>query len=54
MKTKKKKKLTDIKARLPIDQVLFIRSHGGYHSSEKGDKGYNRNKEKSNLRKEFI
>jgi hypothetical protein len=40
-------------ARLPMEAVLAMRSKGGAQSSPKGKKGYNRNAEKTRMRKEF-
>jgi len=40
---KKKKVLTK---RLPMEDVLFLRSHGGAQTSKKGKKGYDRKVEK--------
>ena len=39
----KKKSLTP---RLPMEEVLFLRSRGGAQTSKKGKKGYNRKAEK--------
>jgi hypothetical protein len=43
---KKKKKKRVLTRRLPKETYMFLRSHGGAHSSKKGKKGYNRKKEK--------
>ena len=45
----KKKSFTS--PRLPREAVALLRSRGGAHSSKKGKKGYDRNEEKSALRK---
>ncbi len=45
----KNKKL--FKARLPMEAVEILRHKGGAHSSPKGRRGYDRNKEKRELRK---
>ena len=44
----KSKKL--FKTRLPMEAVNALRHKGGSHSSKKGKKGYDRNKEKREVR----
>ena len=44
-----KKKI--LKPRLPMDAVQALRHKGGVHSSAKGQRGYDRNKEKEKLRR---
>lgn len=44
----KSKKL--FKTRLPMEAVNLLRSRGGAHSSKKGKKGYDRKKEKREVR----
>ena len=43
-----------LKPRLPMEVVVKLRKGGGAHSSPKGKRGYDRNREKSNLRKETF
>jgi hypothetical protein len=45
----KKKKVW--KARLPMDAVDVLRHKGGAHSSPRGKRGYDRNKNKKEARK---
>jgi len=44
-----KKKI--FKLRLPMEAVNILRHKGSAHSSPKGQKGYDRNKEKEKLRR---
>jgi hypothetical protein len=44
-----KKKI--FKLRLPMEAVNILRHRGSAHSSPKGQKGYDRNKEKEKLRR---
>lgn len=39
------------RVRLPMEAVEILRHKGGTHSSRKGRKGYDRNREKRELRK---
>ena len=43
-KNKKKK----VKTRLPKGTVLFLRTHGGAHGSQKGKRGYDKNDRRKN------
>lgn len=45
-----KNKVTRIKARLPREAQAVLRSRGGAQSTEKGQRGYDRNAEKRKLR----
>jgi len=47
----KEKEIPMIKVRLDKETVNFLRHKGGFHSSKKGKKGYNRKQEKQNLLK---
>lgn len=47
-------KIKLLKPRLPMDVVMKLRKGGGAHSSPKGKRGYDRNREKSNQRKETF
>ena len=47
-------KLELSKPRLPMEAVMKLRKGGGAHSSPKGKRGYDRNREKSNLQKEVC
>lgn len=48
MKRKKKRVLTP---RLPMTEVLFLRTHGGAQGPKKGKKGYARAREKQVVRR---
>lgn len=43
-------KKKNLKPRLPMEAVNLLRSRGGAHSLPKGKKGYDRNKEKREVR----
>jgi len=47
------KKRRFFKPRLPAEAVNVLRHKGGAHSTKKGAKGYNRDKEKANFLKYF-
>lgn len=49
MKKKKKINKALLVGRMPMEQVLFVRGYAAVH----GHKGYDRKKEKINLRKEL-
>jgi len=41
-----------IKARLDKDTIMILRHKGGFHTSKKGKKGYDRKRNKCDLLKE--
>jgi hypothetical protein len=45
------KERKSIKPRLPIEAVNLLRTRGGVQTTKKGKKGYDRNKEKEDLRR---
>lgn len=48
-----KKKKIQRPPRIPIEGVELLRHKGGAHSSPKGKRGYDKNKEKEKLRRSF-
>jgi hypothetical protein len=48
---KKRKKKRVLTPRLPMAEVLFLRSHGGAQSTKSGKRGYDRKREKQAVRR---
>jgi hypothetical protein len=49
----KKKNGKLMKPRIGVETSLFLRTHGGVHTTKKGILGYNRKNEKVKFRKEL-